>query len=522
MCRLAVIAWLILGYGASLFAQASAARVEAPVGAALAEATRALTDIYKKEYEAAKTPLEKQVLVEKMLSDAAKTNDDPASRYALLKIARKIATANNDADRALQAVELTVTHYELDSAALRKESIAELAQAMKTPAEQYNLTRYILRLQPTLFKAGQYIVAADLAETAVACARKSGDNDLVKQWTRRKKELDEMASAAKETESAFAILEKNPTDPAASTLAGKYLCFIHQDWDRGLSMLALGEESDVQQLAAAELQGFEKAEQELALADRWYDLAQTMDGPRKAAILRHAAQHYRKRLAGLSAIAQRRVQNRIDEAALTSQPLLVKDEWIEILDLFDLDKRPANGGWYRDGGWVREGTSLTSDGRGSNYIAIPVAVTGSYEIEVTYTKQKGWENLNLSLSEPANNAYFQINSRGEMSGIARIDGREQPNQSADWRVPNYPWVNGRPYRVKVTVLREKDQVAIAADVNGKRYFRWTGPESQLTEADISPSPKKLEGRFVLGGGDTALTIHSVRLKTKGAPPKFLE
>ena len=57
---------------------------------------------------------QKRDLAKKLLTAARETNDDPTSRYALLKTARNVATLAGDGELALRAVDVMGAAYQTD------------------------------------------------------------------------------------------------------------------------------------------------------------------------------------------------------------------------------------------------------------------------------------------------------------------------------------------------------------------------------------------------------------------------
>jgi hypothetical protein len=497
----------------------SGKRFDVPEEATIQESTKAIVDVYKKEYEAAKTPQLKQSLAKKLIQDAEKTTDDSGAKYALLQVARKIATGIGDVDLAMQAVDATEHAFRVESGELRKDTITTLAPLAKSSFDHYTLTRYVGAVLEQVIRDDQYGVALELTDLALASAKKASDADLVKQWLRRQQTVRTKADAHAKVKDAFEALNAAPTDPAANEQVGRFLCFVKGDWARGLPMLALADAGKLRDVATLDLKGTDKPPEQAALADAWFDLAETLEPEEKNGAQLRAADYYRRAADSLSAIPKRRAENRVTEIAAANSPF-VKDEWIEVLDFVDLNKK--DGKWNQEGKWVREGLSLVSDGRGGTYFAIPVAVDGSYELEVTFTHNGGWEGMNVSLSHPCNGANFQLNSRGETSGLSRVEDRESANQDGKLRVARYPLQKERVNKLKITVLRDAANVAVAAEMNNARYFRWNGLASKLSEPEVTQSPKKLQGRFVFGGWDSKLSIHSVRLKSKVTPARFVE
>ncbi len=71
------------------------------------------------------------------------------------------------------------------------------------------------------------------------------------------------------------VLETSPTDAEANLAAGRYLCLVKWDWDRAVAMLALGSDPGLKAVAKKELQRANSAEEQVAVGDAWWSLADT-------------------------------------------------------------------------------------------------------------------------------------------------------------------------------------------------------------------------------------------------------
>ena len=54
----------------------------------------------------------------------------------------------------------------------------------------------------------------------------------------RQKQFDQIASSQAAADAAIDVLHKSPDDARASLALGRHLCFIKQDWENGLPILA--------------------------------------------------------------------------------------------------------------------------------------------------------------------------------------------------------------------------------------------------------------------------------------------
>jgi hypothetical protein len=175
-CSLAALCLLLSGAGAQ-------AQSPVPAEADVQAATKLVSDVYKKDYDAAKTPTQKQALAVKLLEDADKTLDDKTSAYAMYQVAQKIAVGIGDVETALRIGERVAARYVVDAPARERQVLEGLADSVKTPADANNLTRYLgLRLAP-LVKQNKLDDVTPLLELTVGVAKKSNDSDLQKYWS---------------------------------------------------------------------------------------------------------------------------------------------------------------------------------------------------------------------------------------------------------------------------------------------------------------------------------------------------
>ena len=117
--------------------------------------------------------------------------------------------------------------------------------------------------------------------------------------------------AQAKVEEAVDTLDKNPTDPAANLAVGKYRCFTKNQWNKGIPMLALGDDPALKDLALKELKGLTDALGQAKLGDAWWDLGERKNGLAQKNIQGHAASWYRQALPGLTGLATEKVEKRL-------------------------------------------------------------------------------------------------------------------------------------------------------------------------------------------------------------------
>jgi hypothetical protein len=219
--------------------------------------------------------------------------------------------------------------FRLDPLPMRLKTLEQAAPAIEGEAEK--LFKKSMELETEMLSQDDFDGAQRSLALALNAARRIGKRELVTQVTARKEELEESKRAFDRVAGALHKLLLSPDDPAANGAVGKYLCLVKQNWTRGLPLLARGDDEKLRELATAELSNPTSAEEQVALADRWWDWSENLSaqkvGPgklssvdRRSARLR-AALWYGKALPALPAsLTSERAKQRIAEAAERTEP----------------------------------------------------------------------------------------------------------------------------------------------------------------------------------------------------------
>jgi hypothetical protein len=284
------------------------AQLPIPDDAAQSKALALIKEVYKADYEAAKTNPQKISLANKLLQDSAATKS-AADRYALLRVSKDIAAQAGDIDTAFAATSQMQAEFDVDGLVLKAGAAASAGKSLRLPAEHKGLAPYFLRLIDEAVIADRYDVAKDIGEAALESVRKARDSDSLKQLVEAKKRVEELEKSFAEVQAALEVLKAKPTDPVANLTVGKFRCFVKEQWEAGLPMLALGSDEQLKALAAAELMDAPDA---LALGDGWWDLADgLMDVRQREAARLRAGTWYTKALSTTEGLTRAKVEKRL-------------------------------------------------------------------------------------------------------------------------------------------------------------------------------------------------------------------
>ncbi|MGD9724574.1 MAG: hypothetical protein AB7O59_04085 [Pirellulales bacterium] len=133
-------------------------------------------------------------LVEQLLMAAAKA-EEAADQYALAGEACARAALAGDARRAVAAVDELARWFEVDALALKTETLVKTRVAANDAESARHVALVALALADEARERDE--LARTLAMTAVAAARRSGDAELLKRATVRRRQLERGAGATK-------------------------------------------------------------------------------------------------------------------------------------------------------------------------------------------------------------------------------------------------------------------------------------------------------------------------------------
>ncbi len=284
-----------------------------PDAEAQSRAEKLIKEIYKAEYAKAKLPADRTALAEKLLALAHETKDDSVARFVLFREARDIAAEAGAVPASLDAIDAMSKFFDINALSMKADALALVAKTAPIPARR-TASELALALTDDAVYADNYEVANRLAAFALATARAGNQTALAQQAGVRVKVIAEVKSAFELTETAQAALKAKPDDPDASVTVGKFLCMMKGDWDRGIPLLAAGNDAELKRLAENELAKPVTAADRMALGDGWWDLAdKTASGQVKTQLQRRAGYWYRQAIGELTGLFKTKIEKRILE-----------------------------------------------------------------------------------------------------------------------------------------------------------------------------------------------------------------
>ena len=161
------------------------------------------------------------------------------------------------------------------------------------------------------------ISAPALARAANMLALKGLDSPTAKEAKGLIEEIPRLQQQYDRSLDDAKILAEDGDHPQANLRLGKYYCFSKREpqWERGLPLLARGDDPVLQALAEAEagVSSAAPAADKVRLADRWYDASKSVPDEIRARVDDRARFWYTEALDELSGFTKTRVEKRLEE-----------------------------------------------------------------------------------------------------------------------------------------------------------------------------------------------------------------
>jgi len=304
------------------YAEDDDSRHAVPDPAAQKAAAKLVADVFREDYEQAKTPGDKSALAKKMLELAGETEDDPAARYVLLRIARDISVQVTDVELTLRAVDSLDDNYRVDGFLMKIDMLSKIAKTKRARDKNSGISAHLNRSYSDATEKERYELAERIAGIELSLARTSRDKAKIAHAVSRQKAAARLQASYLEVEQALEKLKEQPDDPDANLIVGEYRCFIRGSWAEGLPALALCGDESLRTVAKLDVAGAESVSDQVNLGDTWWALAEDREDKGKTGCLSRAAFWYEKaRESGVQGLMKAKVDKRLKEIAeATTKP----------------------------------------------------------------------------------------------------------------------------------------------------------------------------------------------------------
>ncbi|MDP6381406.1 MAG: hypothetical protein QF662_08690, partial [Phycisphaerae bacterium] len=172
--------------------------------------------------------------------------------------------------------------------------------------------------------------------------------------------------------------------------------------------------------------------------------------------------------------------------------------WNDLLKLIDIKKHAKGGTWRRDaGGGIRGQAGWAQD-----HVMLPIAVDGSYQLRVRFTRLSGTDTIALMFPVASAPALLELSAKG--------GSYSQLYEVKKTRVTPAEFENDVEYTLDIKVMARGAGASVSVDLNGERFMRWRGPRGGLKRH----AEWKLANPRALGLGIHGCTVifHSAELR----------
>lgn len=133
-----------------------AAKAVVPDAAAQKAAAAIIADVYKPDYEKAKTSPQKIELAKKLFQEGEATKDDAVARFVLFRVARDIAAQQGDLLTALNIVNRMAGEFDVDRLQMQLDVAVVAAKAPKLAKDHLACVALLTPLMEEAIAADRY------------------------------------------------------------------------------------------------------------------------------------------------------------------------------------------------------------------------------------------------------------------------------------------------------------------------------------------------------------------------------
>ena len=426
-------------------------------------------------------------LAEQLVAAAETTTGQPELLAILCEKAHELAARNPAGqETAFQAMKLLATHCPEKQADANGKLLAAArarCEAATGPERAEAAQDLLALLEPAIeahVKTGDYRGAADLCKEAWQLAIAVSDFRAAVLEARLKR-LTDLDKTAIQVARIRTQLDSSPNNRIARERAIT-LCVVDLD-NPDLAATFLDESVDetLRKYVPAAAKGIDSAP-ELACMElaEWYEgLADTPSPTTKAALLQRAMAYYERYLelhpgpdllATKARLAADKIQAQLDRLGDTAA---AGSGWVDLLKLIDPARNAVRGAW------VRQSTGLAIPSADWSIIEAPVALTGSYDLEIDFTSSVpgGYVIVMFPVGIRSAPLVLQVPT-ATGPGYARLEG------VAGAHVDLAPAALPDKQRLQVRVMLKGTDVEVAARLDGRTVLQWRGPKTHVTGGTI--------------------------------------
>ena len=434
---------------------------------------------------------DKLQIVQQMTAVADRANSPLTERFVLLRRAAEVASEAGDAARMLQIVDTLAMDFELDAIRAKETLLKRFAETATSLGRITALVEASRDYCIEAVKEDRFDEALSVATAVSQTCQRPAARAFKKEAVERRQRLAQLHERYAVAAAAIKKLEQSPSDAEANLAVGQWHCFSRGQWNKGLPYLAKSSDPQLAALAKRELDETpQQADEQVKLADAWYDLGQARSGEARDRMLARAGTWYeRAKTMTAAGLMQLRIDKRLAEIAKASPPpadlaaaggdariseTIAPGGWVDLMPRIDVTRDAVQGVWKHQGE-----TLVVADGDFSRLLLPLRFAQADYDIEIEFNRTDGAEGLGLLLPVAGRQVAFLLSAaNGSAGGLELFDGKRVSDGKNPTRRPG-GIQNGRRNIVLVGVRNRNSAALIDAVLNGKPYARGAGEGSKF-------------------------------------------
>ncbi len=288
-------------------------QIPLPDAAKVAQSEAKIREDYRLQLAGASDAAKQQAVIE--LATQAAMTQDPALQLASLRVAAILAVEAGDISQAMQIAGRMEQRFQMNGLSDRADLLTQAGSFARTAGKKGDLVGFCLKAGFGAIAIDDYSTASRLAALARTIAQNGNWPRLLKETEFLDSEMTRCRDAFEGVKQFKEILQNKPADIAAAFAMGKFLCFVKNDWDTGLPLMARAAHDETLKAALdAEINERPKTpDKQIALAGLWHNLSASAAGDDKVSYLRRARYWYLKCIASSDETDRPRLQQQLDE-----------------------------------------------------------------------------------------------------------------------------------------------------------------------------------------------------------------
>jgi hypothetical protein len=279
-------------------------------------AEQTIREAFRDEFSAAAKSDRKLTLANKLVQ-TTQTEANPATVFVCLRLARDLYAESGNPAKAFTTIDQLGERFQIDIADMQLEAVRAASKTMRDPITASELAKVCLDLADDLAVVGRYDVAttvANLAKSAAQTAKHRHYQSLIVPLTRRLGVIQKESDRIKPFRQTLAT---DSTNAEANMEVGKFQCLILRNWEVGLPQLAQGSDPALRQLAAADQNGSDDPNAQVALGDFWVAQSSKLTSATRPAASSRARFWYSRALSKMSGLEKTVLEKKIAKIPTT-------------------------------------------------------------------------------------------------------------------------------------------------------------------------------------------------------------